>query len=159
LSDQDYVHGIRVVKGDGEVRVVLTPNQAIVGVVGTADAPSEALAIDTPVAYLKKETALNAIRPSPETPDTGTLYASVRAIFAQGARVVVVVRSQSGSVSDLQRAIEKLLQAEAVTSYKPKLLCAPGHTALIPAAPQLRIAETETKERTVSNREKEKVNG
>ncbi|MDQ3233036.1 MAG: hypothetical protein M3Q07_14560, partial [Pseudobdellovibrionaceae bacterium] len=133
MSDQDYVHGIRVVKGDGEVRIVLTPNKAIVGVVGTADAPSDALAVDTPVAYLKKETALNAIRPKPETADTGTLYSSVRAIFTQGARVVVVVRSQSGSVSDLSLAIENLLEAEAVTSYKPKILCAPGHTALIPA--------------------------
>lgn len=133
MPDQDYVHGIRVVKGGNEVRVVLTPNQAVVGVVGTAQTADAKIEFEKPVAFQKKEEALKVIRPDAAKPDNGTLYPSVKTIFTQGARTVVVVRAKSDSAKDISAAIEKLLEAEALTNHKPKILCAPGHTAVIPA--------------------------
>ncbi len=137
MPDQNYVHGIRVVKGEGEIRVVLTPNQAVVGVVGTAQNPDSKLEFEKPVAFLKKEEALKTIRPDSAKPDNGTMYPSVKAIFTQGARIVVVVRAKSDSAKDVSTAIEKLLEAEALTNHKPKILCAPGHTAVIPSVAPL----------------------
>ncbi|MDQ3235599.1 MAG: hypothetical protein M3Q07_27635 [Pseudobdellovibrionaceae bacterium] len=137
MADPDYLNGIRVVKGGDEVRIILTPNQAVVGVVGTAPKASEAvLPAETPVVFFKKKDALDAILPDPKQAtkeeEKGTLHASVEAIFNQRTRTVIVVRSKSESTDNLLKAIEKLLEAEALTNYKPKILCAPGHTAQIP---------------------------
>ncbi len=134
MAIANYLHGIKVVKGGGDVRVILTPNQAVVGVVGTADQAQNQIEIEKPIVFFKRETALAAIRPDLSKVDKGTLYHSVRAIFNQGANTVVVIRAKSDSVADITAAIEKLLEAEAVTNYKPKIICAPGHTANIPSA-------------------------
>jgi phage tail sheath protein FI len=147
LSDQDYLNGIRVVKGGGDVRVIVTPNQAVVGVVGTAPkADDKLLPVETPTVFFKQKDALGAILPDLTKVTTenekGTLYLSVRAIFDQRAQTVIVVRAKSESLEDISNAIDKFLDSEALTNYKPKIICAPGHTGNIPVAtPVVSLAE------------------
>ena len=130
----EYVHGIRVVKGAEGARIVLTPNQSVVGIVGTAP-KSRALSIETPIAFHKESEALEAIFPLGSTGDRGSLFQSVKAIYAQGSGSIVIIRAKSESTADIIAAISRFPEAEALTGLKPKILCAPGHTGNLPKSP------------------------
>lgn len=146
MSDTDYLNGIRVVKGGNEVRVVLSSSQSVVGVIGTAPkADGALLPEETPTVFFKLKEAQAAILPNPSAvtseEEKGTLYSSVESIFNQKIGTIVIVRAKSSGTDDIMNAIDKLLEAESLTSYKPKILCAPGHTANVLTANLAPIVE------------------
>ncbi len=129
---EGYVHGIVVVSGTKEVRIIRTPNQSAVGAVGTAPRSSNTVKEEVPIAFYSKKEALESIYQSGEP--KGTLYDALRGIYDQGEPTVVVVKAKSEAPADIEAAIEKLLDAESITGIKPKVLVAAGHTGNIPTA-------------------------
>jgi phage tail sheath protein FI len=135
---EGYVHGIVVVSGTKEVRIIRTPNQSAIGAVGTAPHSKSSVKDEVPVAFFSKEEALGAIYESGEP--KGTLYDSLTGIYEQGNPTVVVVKAKSESTADIESAIEKLLDAESVTGIKPKVLVAGGHTGTVAIDPDTPLA-------------------
>lgn len=135
MADTDYIHGIRVVENTAELRVIGIPGTGVIGLTGTAPSAAATLAVEKPTVFFQGPEALKAIFPKGSTGQRGTLFAAAQAIFDQGSPIVVIVRSKSDSVADLQSAIEAFLEAESATGYKPEVICAPGHTGTIPTAP------------------------
>ena len=135
---EGYVHGIVVVSGTKEVRIIRTPNQSAIGAVGTAPHSKSSVKDEVPVAFFSKEEALAAIHESGEP--KGTLYDSLTGIYEQGNPTVVVVKARSESTPDIESAIEKLLDAESVTGIKPKVLVAGGHTGTVVIDPETPLA-------------------
>ncbi len=131
----EYVHGIVIEEGTGELRRFTTGAQDVIGLVGTAP-HSTVLENNTPKVYFSKKTALKDIKGevSDSVIDKGSLYQSINDIYSQGNHTVVIVKSASDNQEDIVAAIEALADAESVTSYKPKILCAPGHLGNTPQA-------------------------
>ena len=121
---EGYVHGIVIKEGSGEVRAIRSPNQSVVGIVGTA--PSSTLSVEIPTVFFKKKDALSAIYPEKATGQRGTLYQALIGVNEKSDSTTIVVRAKSESDADIGAAIDKLLDAESVTGYKPKIILAPG---------------------------------
>jgi phage tail sheath protein FI len=125
------IHGIEIVSGGKEIRTIRSPNQAVVGIVGTASSRTT-LKAATPEAFTKSKAALAAIFPEGASGEKGSLYDGVAGVFEQGDGVVVVSMAASASNDDVIKAVESLLDAESVTGFKPKIICAPGLGNTIP---------------------------
>ncbi len=138
----DFLHGVEVLEVDTGSRPIRTVGSAVIGLVGTApDADPDAFPLGTPVVVAgsrleaaKLDTAGNA---------AGTLPAAMDAIFDQIGALVIVVRVDEGVDIDATLAnvisgvdattgaytgVHALAAAESITSYQPRLLCAPGFT-------------------------------
>jgi phage tail sheath protein FI len=135
LADTDYIHGIRVVENTAELRVIGIPGTGVIGLTGTAPSAVASLVAEKPTVFFQGPEALKAIFPAGSTGQRGTLFAAAQAIFDQGSPIVVIVRSKSESLTDIQSAIDAFLEAESATGYKPEIICAPGHTGTIPTVP------------------------
>lgn len=127
------IHGIEIVSGGKEIRIIRSPNQAVIGIVGTASSKTT-LKPATPEAFTKGKAALAAIFPDGTTGDKGSLYDAVAGAYEQGDGIVVVSLASSSSNDDVIKAIESLLDAESITGFKPKIICAPGLGNTIPTA-------------------------
>ncbi|MDQ3231784.1 MAG: hypothetical protein M3Q07_08195 [Pseudobdellovibrionaceae bacterium] len=121
-----YVHGVVIKEGGSEIRQIRSPNQSVIGIVGTAPASTE-LKPNVPRAYFKKKAALEAIFPSGSSGIKGSLHEAVVGIFDQLEATIVLVKSASNSDGDVIKAIESLAEAQSVTDQKPKILIAPGY--------------------------------
>ncbi len=150
----EYVHGIVIEEGTGELRRFTTGAQDVIGLVGTAP-HSTVLEKNTPKVYFSKKTALKDIKgeASDSVIDKGSLYQSINDIYSQGNHTVVIVKAASDNQEDIITAIEALADAESVTSYKPKILCAPGHLGSIPQAVTVTLSSKtkSSKKEVISN--------
>ena len=138
----DFLHGIEVKEIDTGGRIISTPASSVVGLVGTAPSASaeakRAFPLNTPVLV----TNLAQLKGLGET---GTIVKSITTIYKHAKAPVVVVRVDEGSGSgDTKTAntitnitgtlanktgLYALLNAEAETGLKPRILIAPGYTA------------------------------
>jgi hypothetical protein len=132
----NYLHGIEVVEIDDGIRPIQTVRSSIIGLIGgAASADAAKFPLDTPVLVTgpRQAAALGA---------DGTLLDAYRAIYAQGAAVVVVVRiddttdALAAAVGDpiAFTGINAFLRAQALTGVAPRILVAPGLTGTRPAA-------------------------
>jgi hypothetical protein len=101
---------------------VTSPSQSIVGIVGTAEGITT-LQDEVPKAFFKKKEALEALKP-PTGKEPGSLHFAVLGVHDQTEDVIVLVKAKSNSESDMQSAVNALLDAESVTGYKPKVFIA-----------------------------------
>lgn len=168
-----YVHGIVVKEGSGQVQVIRSPSQSVVGIVGTA--PQSKLLIDnTPVAFSGKKPALEAAYPAGSSGDRGSIYDGIVGVHEQTPAQLVLIKAKSDKESDIFAAIDALLEAESVTGFKPKILVAPGlgnfnpsvsPTPASPSSPSssenqeemLQPEETETRLLPVTSRLKNRI--
>jgi phage tail sheath protein FI len=127
-----YVHGVVIKEGGSEVRQIRSPNQSVIGMVGTAPA-STALKDNVPAVYFKKKAALEAVFPANASGEKGTLYNAVIGIYDQLEGTVVLVKSKSDSQEDLLKAIEVLVDSQSLVDQKPKIILAPGFGNTNPA--------------------------
>ena len=134
MADQGYVHGILVKEGSGEVQIVRSPGQSIVGIVGTAP-QSTTLKDNIPAAFLGRKAALAAIYPDGAKGDKGSLYDAVIGVQDQTPARMILIKAKSSGDADILSAIDTLADAESVTGFKPKILIASGFGSSNPAAP------------------------
>ncbi|MEH0832317.1 phage tail sheath protein [Pectobacterium cacticida] len=135
----DYHHGVQVVEINDGTRVISTVSTAIIGMVCTApDADATAFPLNTPVLITNVLSAVG------KAGKKGTLAASLSAIADQSKPVTVVVRVAEGkdeaeTVSNViggsdengkYTGMKALLDAQAVTGVKPRILGAPGLDSL-----------------------------
>ncbi|SMF81651.1 hypothetical protein [Pseudobacteriovorax antillogorgiicola] len=141
----EYVNGIVIEESSGEIRTITTGSQSVIGLVGTAPHAAASLEANVPKAFRSRAKALADVLPPGKEGETdkGTLYGSLLQIYEQGGASVVVVRAASDSNSDVMTAIDALLTAESATGLKPKILAAPGHSGIIPAAVNERLGNPE----------------
>lgn len=122
-----YNHGVRVVEVKKGGRTLRTIATAIIGLVASGPAADAAMfPANTPVAITNIDAAIAAAG------DTGTLQAALQAISNQAQTVVVVVRAVVGAapLDTMDKAvvagIKALRTSEAVTTFKPRIIGAPG---------------------------------
>lgn len=130
-----YHHGVRVVEINSGTRPIRTIATAIIGLVCTAaDADAATFPLDTPVLVTNLYTAIG------KAGTTGTLLPTLKAIASQTNPVVVVVRVTPGAdeaatsaavigtvtAGGQKTGLQALLDAEAVTGVKPRILATPG---------------------------------
>lgn len=129
-----YVHGIVINPSKNEIRLVRSPPQDVIGVVGTAPEADQGFVVDTPAVVFKKDEAISKVYRKDSTGEKGSLYDAIVGIYAQADATVVMVRAKSDSTEDISSALEKLLNAESSLGYKPKIICHPGfgHTLIQP---------------------------
>lgn len=130
-----FLHGIEVTQIDDGIRPIQTVKSSIIGFVGTAPLADEALfPLDTPVLVSgpRQATLLGL---------TGTLLDAYNAAYAQGVTALIVVRVDAGAsaaetLSNVmgdaaaQTGCYALLTSANITGQKPKILAAPGFTAV-----------------------------
>ncbi|MEC5345088.1 phage tail sheath protein [Brenneria populi] len=131
----DYHHGVQVVEINEGTRVISTVSTAIIGMVCTApDADAETFPINTPVLIT------NVVSAAGKAGTKGTLAAALSAIGDQAKPVTVVVRVEEGeteaeTISNViggsdengkYTGLKALLDAQAVTGVKPRILGVPG---------------------------------
>ncbi|WP_448622297.1 phage tail sheath protein [Dickeya fangzhongdai] len=131
----DFHHGTQVVEINDGTRVISTVSTAIVGMVCTGpDADAATFPLNTPVLITDVLTAAG------KAGKTGTLAAALQAIGDQTKPVTVVVRVAEGAneaetVSNIiggadangkYTGMKALLDAQAVTGVKPRILGVPG---------------------------------
>lgn len=130
----NYLHGVEVVEADDGIRPIQTVRSSIIGLIGAAaDADVDKFPLDTPV-------LLTGPRQAADLGVAGTLLDAYRAIYAQGAAVVVVVRiddatdALAAAVGDPieYTGINAFLRAQALTGVAPRIICAPGLTGTRP---------------------------
>ncbi len=132
----DLIHGVEVLEIDDGVRPISTVRTSVIGLVGTMpDADPEKLPLNTPVLVIGQRSAAALADSAVEVPDLGTLGESFSAIFSVTSPVMVVVRIADPGVGVLAEAlvgdalqrtgIYALLNPEAVTGVKPRILIAP----------------------------------
>ncbi|MCW2479189.1 phage tail sheath protein [Candidatus Symbiopectobacterium sp. NZEC135] len=141
----DYHHGVQVVEVNDGTRVISTVSTAIIGMVCTApDADAATFPLNTPVLITNVLSAVG------KAGKKGTLAAALSAIADQSKPVTVVVRVAEGKdeAETLSNVIggsdengqytgmKALLDAQAVTGVKPRILGLPGLDSL-PAATAL----------------------
>ncbi|MBG6248730.1 MULTISPECIES: phage tail sheath protein [Symbiopectobacterium] len=141
----DYHHGVQVVEVNDGTRVISTVSTAIIGMVCTApDADAATFPLNTPVLITNVLSAVG------KAGKKGTLAAALSAIADQSKPVTVVVRVADGNdeAETLSNVIggsddngkytgmKTLLDAQAVTGVKPRILDLPGLDSL-PAATAL----------------------
>ncbi len=141
----DYHHGVQVVEVNDGTRVISTVSTAIIGMVCTApDADAATFPLNTPVLIT------NVLTAAGKAGKKGTLAAALSAIADQSKPVTVVVRVEEGKdeAETLSNVIggsdengkytgmKALLDAQAVTGVKPRILGLPGLDSL-PAATAL----------------------
>ncbi|MDQ3232504.1 MAG: hypothetical protein M3Q07_11835 [Pseudobdellovibrionaceae bacterium] len=129
-----YVHGVVIKEGGSEVRQIRSPNQSVIGMVGTAPS-STVLKDNVPSVFLKKKSAIEAVYPADAKGDKGTLYDAVVGVYDQLEATVVLIKSASVSEADLIKAVEILADAESLVGHKPKIILAPGFGNTNPPAP------------------------
>ncbi|WJV55682.1 phage tail sheath protein [Pectobacteriaceae bacterium CE90] len=135
----DFHHGTQVVEINDGTRVISTVSTAIVGMVCTGpDADVTTFPLDTPVLITDVITAAG------KAGKTGTLAAALQAIGDQTKPVTIVVRvaegaDEAGTVSNIiggstadgkYTGMKALLDAQAVTGVKPRILGVPGLDSL-----------------------------
>lgn len=134
---EQFLHGVEVVEIDDGIRPIRTVKSSIIGIVGTApDAPVADWPADAPV-------FCTGPRQAATLGDAGTLKDAYEAIYAQGAKAVIMVRVDEGVDADATLAnvvgdatqmtgVFALLQAETAVHYTPRILAAPGFTSTRP---------------------------
>ncbi|URG53657.1 phage tail sheath protein [Pectobacterium quasiaquaticum] len=135
----DFHHGVQVVEVNDGTRVISTVSTAIIGMVCTApDADAATFPLNTPVLIT------NVLTAAGKAGKKGTLAAALSAIADQSKPVTVVVRVAEGEdeAETLSNVIggsdengkytgmKALLDAQAVTGVKPRILGAPGLDSL-----------------------------
>jgi phage tail sheath protein FI len=120
----DYLHGIEIRKDASGIRSIQSVATSVIGLVGTTD--NKSLKPEIPKAFFRRKDALDAIK------GKGTLEKAVVGIYDQAGATLLIIRAKSSLVADVSAACEKLLQAESMTGFKPKILCAPGFTHQMP---------------------------
>ncbi|WP_323640863.1 phage tail sheath protein [Pectobacterium polonicum] len=135
----DFHHGAQVVEINDGTRVISTVSTAIIGMVCTAaDADAATFPINTPVLITNVLSAVG------KAGKKGTLAAALSAIADQSKPVTVVVRVAEGkdeaeTISNViggsdengkYTGMKALLDAQAVTGVKPRILGAPGLDSL-----------------------------
>ncbi|KHN51328.1 phage tail sheath protein [Pectobacterium fontis] len=135
----DYHHGVQVVEVNDGTRVISTVSTAIIGIVCTAaDADAATFPLNTPVLITNVLSAVG------KAGKKGTLAAALLAIADQSKPVTVVVRVAEGkdeaeTISNViggsdengkYTGMKALLDAQAVTGVKPRILGAPGLDSL-----------------------------
>lgn len=134
MADQ-YLHGVRVTEVTEGTRPIRTVNSAIIGMVCTAnDADETVFPLNKPVLIKGTRSAIASAG------TTGTLAASLDAIFDQIGALTVVVRVEEGSddaettsnviggvdADGNKTGLQALLDAQAQLAVKPRILGAPG---------------------------------
>jgi len=130
-----YHHGVRVIEVNGGIRPIRTIQTSIIGVVCTADdADAATFPLDTPVLIAGTYSSLA------KAGTTGTLKATLDAIFDQIAPMIIVVRVAENidqavqatnviggvDVSGNYTGMQALLNSKAKFGFKPRILGAPG---------------------------------
>lgn len=135
-------HGIKTNLLTTASTAITSVATAVIGMVATgSDADATLFPLNTPVLIDDVRTALA------KTGTQGTLPVALAAIADQCSPLVIVVRvetSADGQDALVEAGLQKLLTAEQVTTYRPRILGAPGlatqavTTALATVAKQLR---------------------
>lgn len=148
----DYHHGVQVVEVNDGTRVISTVSTAIIGMVCTApDADAATFPLDTPVLIT------NVLTAAGKAVKKGTLAAALSAIADQSKPVTVVVRVAEGkdeaeTLSNVMigssdengkyTGMKALLDAQAVTGVKQRILGAPGLDSLPTASALASICQS-----------------
>ncbi|WP_342627577.1 phage tail sheath C-terminal domain-containing protein [Nguyenibacter vanlangensis] len=166
----NFLHGAEVqTVSDGDTSVQVT-STSIIGIVGTAPfADPTQFPLNTPVLVNGNNTALiGALIANAQATDidVGTLPQAIADMLDELTPAVVVVRVQAVSTNGAQTpasydpatipnvvggldangnalGVHVLLNAESVTGYRPRLLCAPGWTHQTTAGAVLNVAATQ----------------
>lgn len=124
---ETYNHGVRVIEVKKGGRTLRTIATAIIGLVASGPAADASVfPANAAVAITNIDAAIAAAG------DTGTLKSALQAISNQAQTVVVVVRAVVGAapLDTMDKAVVagiKLLRvAEALTTFKPRIIGAPG---------------------------------
>ncbi len=145
MAATGFLHGVEVIEIDSGPRPIRTVRSAVIGIVGTAPgANPERFPYHTPVVIAGSR--LEAAQLDPDNRGGGTLPMAVDGILDQAGALMVVVRvpegaSQSDTLTNIiggtdgtgYRGVHALAAAESVTSFQPRILCAPGYTHVKPA--------------------------
>jgi len=145
-----FFHGVEVIEVDGGLRPIQTVASGIIGLVGTAP---EALAADFPLntPVLIAGSRAEAVALDPNNNGAGTLPGAIDDIFDQAGAVIVVVRVEEDADPLVTRAniigafdaygngggIKALASAQSILGVTPKLLIAPGFSAVKAVADEL----------------------
>lgn len=145
MSETSYHHGVRVLEINNGTRPLRLINTSTIGMVCTAsDADATVFPLNTPVMITDVYAALA------KAGVLGTLAASLEAIAAQCNTVVIVVRVAEGAnaaettsnvvgtvtAAGQKTGVKALLDAQALTGVRPRILGAPG-LATQPVAAEL----------------------
>lgn len=125
----DFLHGVEFLMLTEGFRPIRVARSSVIGLVGTAGKGP----VNTPVLVKSLREGLTTFG------DSGTIPQALKDIFAQGSNVAMVIVVNAGPeatpdeiaggvdpVTGKRTGIEALLDAEAVTGYKPRILIAPG---------------------------------
>jgi len=144
---ETFLHGVEVVEIDDGNRPIQTVRSGVIGLIGTApDADATAFPLNTPVLIAGNRT--EAANLDTVGDGEGTLPEAIDAIFDQYGAVVIVVRVEEGeteaetmaailggidSGTGAYEGVQCFLAAESVVGFCPRILCAPGFTAIRPS--------------------------
>ncbi|MCB1397251.1 MAG: phage tail sheath subtilisin-like domain-containing protein [Rhodobacteraceae bacterium] len=132
---EQFLHGVETKEIDDGIRSIRTVTSSVIGLVGTApDADAALFPLNTPVLVTGPRAAAGLGAP-------GTLTDAYSAVYGQGVNIAVVVRVDEGQddaatlanlVGDatLQTGCYALMLAGSLTGQTPRILAAPGFTAI-----------------------------
>ncbi len=133
---QQFLHGVEVVQIDGGIRPIRTAKSSVIGLVVTAP--------DAPVSYPRnKAFFVSGPRFADGLGAGGTARDAFNAVYAQGAREIVMVIVDEGADAAATKAnvvgdasartgVWALEDAGALLDMTPRILAAPGFTSGLP---------------------------
>lgn len=134
----DFLHGIETIDVSDGSRPIRRARMSVIGVIGTApDADGALWPYNTPIPLFGNRRAVAGLG------TTGTLPAALDAIFAQIGALIVVIRVPVGQTQrqtlsammgspTLKTGVYGFLAARATTQMTPRILIAPGFSAIEP---------------------------
>jgi phage tail sheath protein FI len=137
-----FHHGLKFAESTEARRYLATAATAVIGLVAVAaDADATAFPADTPVLVTDLRAAIA------KAGDDDSLAPALQAISDQANTVAVIVRAVEGAdaaatETAVSAAVQKLVSAQSVVGFRPKILGAPGFDTQVVAA---KLAETARK--------------
>jgi phage tail sheath protein FI len=133
MSDP-FFHGVETIISDSGLTPVQTPNQAVIGIIGTAPlADAVKFPLDTPI-------NINSLTAAAGIGATGTLFKNLKNIYNQASPIVQIIRVAEGAdpsetitnikggtdaATGAKTGLHAFLNGAGLTGFKANLLIAP----------------------------------